>query len=870
MLWLSHVSCITRVRPIFSPFIPRCEPLAATALPVLAALKFRPLHCLQRAQLPIPVHPLVEDTLNPRSAIVSLFRSPFDSRTSAAASGRSPEIAPFMHTAAPRRLLLTVLSASLALTVTCAVRAARDSDPPPAAAPANIPPADYATHIPISGTLSPFHQSVAARYNYAFGPDSPFLPSNATSSNGQFLSPKSFYTAEYCGHCHKEAYHQWRQTAHANSFRAPWYLKNVNLLIDTKGVQFSRHCEGCHNPVALLSGDLTQGMPKKRPFEDEGVTCSTCHSIIATDTTGTGSYVMGTPAVLVDEKGQPITTPVSDADILAHLDRHSKAVMRPLYKTAEFCAACHKAALPNELNNYKWLRAFTVYDEWQGASFTKQSPLPFYRKETASTCQTCHMPAEPLGPTAQDPGAKNGKLMSHRWLGGNTLIPAYYKYDEQAAKVADFLKHGPDGKGVLNVDIFGLEKEDQNNALTAPLGLKPVSIAAGETLVADVVIQNKGIGHSLVPEQRDFYEAWVDFTFKDSAGKTLAESGFIQPDGNLDPSAHSFTNRLVNMKGELNDLHQVWSTHVLAYNNALQSGRSELARYRFRVPKDLKASFTITATVRYRRFDQHFVDYAMDAKHYPEPIVDMASDTRTFHLGENLPPATTASERSPSAQEWMRWNNYGIALLDAQQYEASVNAFKEVAKLRPDYADAYTNMAIVEISWERYDDAKPDLAKALTLLPGDPRALYYRALVERNAGQVNEAIADFQAMLAQYPRSKDGLRELGFSYFQAHNYAAARDQYLKLQAIDPDDLAAHYQLAILYRRLGEKDKSAIESAKFADQKNDPPASVYALEYLGKHPEIAAESVAWHVHDITGDPIKRPAKIEYHYLPGAGG
>jgi tetratricopeptide (TPR) repeat protein len=73
-------------------------------------------------------------------------------------------------------------------------------------------------------------------------------------------------------------------------------------------------------------------------------------------------------------------------------------------------------------------------------------------------------------------------------------------------------------------------------------------------------------------------------------------------------------------------------------------------------------------------------------------------------------------------------NNYGIALLDALQYDASVHAFEHVASLRPDDADAYSNLAIVEISWERYNDAKPHLAKALSLLPGDPRALYYRAL----------------------------------------------------------------------------------------------------------------------------------------------
>jgi tetratricopeptide (TPR) repeat protein len=176
---------------------------------------------------------------------------------------------------------------------------------------------------------------------------------------------------------------------------------------------------------------------------------------------------------------------------------------------------------------------------------------------------------------------------------------------------------------------------------------------------------------------------------------------------------------------------------------------------------------------------------------------------------------------------------------------------------------------VVEISWEKYDDARANLAKALALLPGDPRALYYRALVERNQGQVKEAIVDLEAMLAKYPRSRDGLRELGFSYYQQHDYAASRDAYERLQAVDPDDLAAHYQLAILYRRMGEKQKAAVESAKFADQKDDPTASTYALEFLAKHPEVAAESVAWHMHDITGDPVKRPEKIEYKYIPGAG-
>jgi len=95
--------------------------------------------------------------------------------------------------------------------------------------------------------------------------------------------------------------------------------------------------------------------------------------------------------------------------------------------------------------------------------------------------------------------------------------------------------------------------------------------------------------------------------------------------------------------------------------------------------------------------------------------------------------------------------------------------------------------------------------------------------------------------------SRDAHRELGFSLYQERKYDEARVEYETLQSIDPDDLAAHYILSIVYRRLGMKDKAAIEAAAFADQKDDPTASAYALEFLRKHPEIASESVPWHTH-----------------------
>jgi tetratricopeptide (TPR) repeat protein len=731
----------------------------------------------------------------------------------------------------PQRIGRLLVGALLGGSLACFILGARTS-----AAHANDDPSQRQA----------YSQSVAAQYNTRFGADHPFLPSLATTDTGEFINSKSFPTAKYCGHCHQEAHAEWRQSAHANSFRTPWYTRNVNLLMAEKGTEFARHCEGCHNPIALTAGAMTKGSPINRKFDEDGITCSVCHSIQKVDTRGTGSYVLAQPAVLVDQNDKPIYGEVSDKEILTHLDRHSKAVMKDFYRTSEYCSACHKAALPKQLNDYKWQRAIFLYDEWQQSSFAKQSPLPFYTKDSVSTCQTCHMSREAL--TLTDSGAKEGKLASHRWLGANTIMSKFYGYDTQMEKTVAFLRNN-----VFNIDVFGMEKND--GSMTAPLGTEPISIAAGDTLTTSIIIQNKGIAHSHVPEQRDMYESWVEFEAKDATGRILSHSGGLEPNGDLDPRAHSFTNRLVNVKGEINDLHQVWNNRVVAYNNTIASGRSQIVRYQFRVPVDAKGPISVTARVNYRRFDQHFMDFAMGKDHYPMPIVEMAARTRTFDLGEN-----PAGKPDPVDNPlWMRWNNYGIAMLDAQQYAESVRAFEQVAKLRPDYPDAYTNIAIATFQWQRYDDSRTSLEKALKLSPHNARALYYLALVERNQGNLDAAIADLREVIKQFPRSRDAHRELGFSFYQQRKYGEARDEYETLQTIDPDDLAAHYILSIVYRRLGMADKASREAAMFADQKDDPTASTYALEFLRKHTEVANETVPWHTHSDVTTPAPQQAR-----------
>jgi len=691
-----------------------------------------------------------------------------------------------------------------------------------------------------------YNEVVTPAYDFHYGEGNPFTPGNIQVEGKGFIQPGAFPTADYCGSCHQEAYSQWRQALHSNAFRAPFYRASVNLLIrdKTRGIAFARHCDSCHNPIAVLSGALTEDSKVDRVrFDSDGVTCMTCHSVVKIDyPDGNGGFTMGVPAVMVDEKGNRIPGEVPFADIMAHPERHSRAVMHDFLHQPEFCAACHKANLPDTLNDYKFIRAFTTYDEWQQSKFSQRNPLTFYTADL-TTCQGCHMKRDAV--VLPDSGAKNGTLASHRWLAGNTAVPFYYGFDEQLKKTIEFLQSG----NYLNVDIFALRR-DSDGKLIAPLGNVRYDLAPNDLVEAYVVVQNKNIGHSLLPEVRDLYEAWVEFTVKDGEGKEIYHSGFLKPDGMLDPRAHSFTNRPVTDEGEFVDNHEVWTIHSVAYDNTVQAGRSVLVRYQFRLPADAGENVTVTAKVNYRHLRQSYLNNIFGSDHPSYPVVEIASRTRVLKVGRNQPEAPEPTDNP----DWMRWNNLGIALLDQLQYAESVAAFSEVVKLRPNYADAYTNVALTEIAWEKYESARRAIRRALSIDPKNARALYYDGLLQRRAGNTEKEIADFRKVVEMFPDSRDGRRELGITYYQQNMEAEAVEQFEALQKIDPDDLSAHYNLSILYRRMGRKKEAAEQQAMFVDKKVDPGAPTYSLNYLREHPEISTESIPWHLHtDEANEP-----------------
>jgi lipoprotein NlpI len=693
---------------------------------------------------------------------------------------------------------------------------------------------------------SEYSAQILQNYDLKFGPN-PFAPSNASTTTGTFIPGEMWVPAKRCGACHTDAHAQWRQSAHGNAFREPFYQKNVKDIQNQKGLEFTRHCESCHNPAALFTGSLTKNSKVKRPFDDDGVSCIACHSIQAANSRGIGGYVMGEPALLVKEDGTRLLAGVTDQQILNDIPSHRRAMMRPLLKQPEFCGACHKSQVPRELNDYKFLRAFMVADELQQSSFSKESPHPFYVRDK-ETCNTCHMKREaaPLF----DVSAKNGTLVSHRWATANTAIPTFYKWKDQLDAVSRFLE---DDK--VGVDIFSIRRRPAGGGaeeLIAPLNRSSYTIAKGDRLTAEVVITNKNIGHSFPPELRDFYEAYVEFVVSDDSGKVLYHSGFIKPDGYLDDSAHNYKTYLVKADGSYNDKHHIWRTRVFAQNNQIQSGRSDVARYQFKVSENLTGAMHLTAKVRYRRFTRVFSDYSL-GKSIDYPIVTMATADYVMQIGQNQALPVDPNNKT-AVPDWRRWNNYGIAALDQRQYPVAIEAFGRAAELDEKYRPmALINRAIANIELEQYDEAAAILDPVVKANPNLARALFQQARIFVKRGQLDQAEANIRQVLAMFPRDRMSLQQLGELCKIKRDYDAALDCFQKILAIDPEDTGAHYNLMLIYRKVGRTDDAKREAKIFADLKDDPGALSLANQFLHKHPEMSNESVYWHVHDLSRGP-----------------
>lgn len=736
---------------------------------------------------------------------------------------------------------------------------------------------------------------------------SPFFPSAATTTSGGYL-PSRIITrndlgsqetiqqeideygfvkntpigASTCARCHQDIVEQWEASAHRfASFNNPFYeatitdMRNnsiepnewINQYItqyksfgeDGIGRAKSKWCSSCHDPALMLAGKMNMEVDRNQAEAQAGLTCLACHAIDKIHgLTGNGNYNIADeqedPYLFADSKDGSFGAFLHDAAIKAKPDVHKRQMMKPIFQTGEYCLTCHKVGLSEPVNNYRWLRGQDEYDNWHDSGVAFNASRTFYLPPAKRECQECHMPLEPA--VKGDVAAKNGMVKSHRFLAVNTALPYLRNDTASIQKVKEFLQNGK-----LRVDIFAAKTASDPEPKMA-LHRGQLSVKAGETITADVVVRNMGVGHTFPGGTVDSNEGWLEFTVKNENGATLAISGFISENGHLDSMAHAFKAVMLDKNGTPIHKRNAQDIHVTVYSNVIGPGTSDIAHYTFQVPEALEGSKLIMeARLLWRKFDQAYLEFAYHAnpegfkqfKKIPQlPITEIAKDIVDFTVTSANTEFKVLADNSPD--DWVRYNDYGIGLLLENDSRGAARAFEIVQQLQPRLLDGPLNLAKTALSEGNLEEAYKQLIKCEEIKPGDPQVAWVWGRVRQEDGLYDDAISAYNYVLKYFPQDRAAWRQLGRTYYLDQQYQKSVEAYLAALQIDPEDREAYYHLSLNYKALGNERESEKMRKAFEYYKIDESAAETAQKYRQKNKgdNLMAQSIRIHILEIKSE------------------
>ncbi len=683
-----------------------------------------------------------------------------------------------------------------------------------------------------------------------------FFPSLARTATGDFIPARTLMMDDYCKQCHPDIHGKWYHSAHRfASFNNPAYLFSVRetrkVSLERDGsVQASRFCAGCHDVVPFFSGafDDPDFDDVNHPTAHAGITCTACHAITNINSPrGNSDYTIEEPSHYPFAFSEnPFLRWVNRQLVKAKPAFHKKTFLKPLHKSPEFCGTCHKVHLPQELNHYKWLRGQNHYDDYLLSGVSGHGVASFYYPPRAKeNCQACHMElmaSDDFGARVRDDSGEL-KVHDHQFPSANTAIPHLV---DMPAEVIE--AHRKFDQGIVRVDLFGLRRGGTiEGELVGPLRPELPELVPGESYLIETVVRTLKMGHTFTQGTSDSNETWLDVTVT-SGERVLGRSGATADDGSVDPWSHFLNSYVLDREGQRIDRRNAQDIFVPLYDHQIPPGAADVIHYRLDLPPDVSGPVTITVALRYRKFDTTYVRH-FQAEQFVKndlPILTLATDSVTLPVrGASVPEQTCALE------PWERWNDYGIGLLrkagasgPAGELRQADEAFRTVETLGQ--ADGPLNRARVYLREGRLEEAAEALARAAA---HQPRAnawsvLWFSGLVNKQNGFLDEAIADFEELVAldteetrkrAFDFSKDYrlLNELGQTLYERAKeergeegrsarealLARACSNFERVLELDPENLTAHYNLGLILSELG--DEPGAEAHRSLHEKYKP-------------------------------------------------
>jgi Flp pilus assembly protein TadD len=698
---------------------------------------------------------------------------------------------------------------------------------------------------------------------------------------------------------------------HFSSFNNQWYRKSIEYMQDTVGTKPSKWCGGCHDPAVLYSGKMDTPIKQivHTPAAQAGLGCMMCHSIARVKSTmGQADFYLEYPRLhqLAASKN-PVVRTLHDFLVKLNPEPHRRVFLKPFMRdqTAEFCSTCHKVHLDVPVNHYRWLRGFNEYDNWQASGVSGQGARSFYYPPKSAQCADCHMPLT----HSEDMGNINGYVHSHRFPGANTAVPTANEDATQLKLTEDFLKSNKLTVDIFGItpesgeiksgaatqsDIstsfaVGEEAETKitpseeslSEPVTAPLNRVQAVVRRGDTVRVEVVVRTKAVGHFFPGGTVDAFDTWLELKATDDKGQTIFWSGMVGDNGNgpVEKGAHFYRSLQIDEHGNHINKRNAWSTRAVVYVHLIPPGAADTVHYRLHVPENAGNKITLRARLCYRKFSWWNTQFAFAGM--PDPNSDAAVtpnyDDRKFvftaplggisakeekipdvpiiAVAENEATLSVAQHGAPKPQpqqvlkadEWQRWNDYGIGLFLQGNLKEAAAAFQKITEMAPNNPDGWVNIGRCAVQEGDMQRARTVLEKALAISPNLARAHYFYARVLRSDGDYDGAANHLHQVLAQYPRDRVALNDLGRILFLQRKYSEAVTTLQAVLAIDPEDLQAHYDLMLAYRGLGDNKMASEHEKRYLRFKADESSQAITGAYRQLHPEDNNERQAIHEH-----------------------
>ncbi len=496
---------------------------------------------------------------------------------------------------------------------------------------------------------SKYRNEFPSDYNFLYGKNRPFAPSLArTSTNGAF-DAKSLAGSATCGSsgCHTQIYDEWQPSAHRYSAMDPIFLGIQNVMAKQNGAESTRYCGGCHDPISLFSGTKNIFVEKLTGLDgyNEGISCVACHSIQKTDIQGNANYTIAQLGEYLWQWSGPRTAGAAARNFLirAWPAQHNRLSKR-MYKKPEYCAACHKQFIDQEVNRVGWVQLQNQYDNWAASHWNKKGDA-----RGAVECRECHMPlvdsTDPAAGDSTDYNRSPGDLKhrSHRFLAANNFVSALLHLDG-AAKHVELTERWLRGQ----IEIPEIrDKWAEGPVVKLRLEAPPTATPGQKVPIRVILVSNK-VGHDYPTGPLDMIQSWVELKVEDERGQTVYASGRRDNRNFLEPGTFLFKAEPVDQHGNLIDRHNLWEMVGVRYRRSLFPGYSDTVEYNVLCPSggprapsrgggDVReyavrapkpGALRIAATLHYRKIDQFLLNYVLgEGAHLTSPAVAIASAT---------------------------------------------------------------------------------------------------------------------------------------------------------------------------------------------------------------------------------------------------